>query len=51
MTVAEDFIVETGTNFNSTNRSDVASFMLSCLKNNLYDQKMVAITTQNKVEP
>ncbi|XP_027228588.2 flavin reductase (NADPH) isoform X1 [Penaeus vannamei] len=49
MSVEEDYIVETGTSFNKTNRSDVAAFMLSCLKTSDYDQKMVAITTQKKL--
>ncbi|XP_042874874.1 flavin reductase (NADPH)-like isoform X2 [Penaeus japonicus] len=49
MSVEEDYIVETGASFNKTNRSDVADFMLSCLKTADYDQKMVAITTQKKM--
>lgn len=45
MSVSEDFLVDTGSPFNGTNRSDVASFMLSCLTTSTYDNKMVAITT------
>ncbi|XP_071543970.1 flavin reductase (NADPH)-like [Panulirus ornatus] len=45
MTVAEDYVVGTGSSFNRVHRSDVASFMLSCLHSNQYDRKMVAVAS------
>ncbi|XP_063881460.1 uncharacterized protein LOC135111727 isoform X3 [Scylla paramamosain] len=50
MSVSEGFLVETNSAFNTTSRSDVASFMLSCLRSNIYDRKMLAITTTPKKE-
>ncbi|XP_076035461.1 flavin reductase (NADPH)-like [Oratosquilla oratoria] len=46
MSVAEgETMVDTGSSFNQTSRSDVAAFMLSCLMTSNYNKKMIAITT------
>lgn len=44
-----EYTVPTNTSSNTTSRADVAAFMLSCLKTNLYDRKMLSITTTKKV--
>ncbi|KAG0719881.1 Flavin reductase (NADPH) [Chionoecetes opilio] len=48
MNVEEGFIVDTNSTFNTTSRSDVAAFMLSCLETATYDRKMLAVTTTEK---
>ena len=44
MAVQEDFMVKLKGASSSTNRSDVAAFMLSLLNDNQYAKKFIAIT-------